>query len=334
MKRNFKRILSLVLAALLCTAALSACASDTGKTNPDVTTAAPIAGENNPTDTTAPATEDTRITPNLPAANFGGHKFTVLTRGQSSAAWYSREIYAEGITGEVINDAVYQRNKKIEEIYNFEVVEVGSTDPATQAKNSIMAQNDEFDMICIRIKDHTTSLVSSGFLIDLKTIELMDLSQPYYDQHSMEFLSIAGKQFAVTGDLLTMDNDAIRCTLFNKNLYNNLQLAQNASVGDTLYNLVKEGKWTLEMLETCAKLATTDLDGDGQMTDADQWGMANEVFNCLALYNSCGNLLFQKDPNTDLPYYTAYNEKSLSAFQRIIPLIRSEYSKWYSDCYT
>ena len=332
MKRNFKRTLSLVLAALMCTAALSACASDAGKTNPDVTTAAPIAGENNPTDTTASATEDTRITPNLPEANFEGHKFTVLTKGQSSATWYSRDIYSEGITGEVISDAVYQRNKKIEEIYNFEVVEVGSTDPATQASNSILAQNDEYDMICIRLKDHITSLINSGYLHDLNTFERMDLTQPYYDQSAMKYLSMGNKQYAVTGDLLTMDNDATRCVLFNKSLFNNLQLSN--TIGGSLYDIVKAGKWTFDVLETCSAAATADLNGDQIMDDQDQWGMANEQFNTLALYNAAGLVLFEKDPNTDLPSCTFNTEKSISVLQRIIPMINAEYSKFYSDAYT
>lgn len=343
MNSKFMRIISMALATLMCITTLSACASGDGDGN-IVTTTATVAGDITPSDTTkagdtTPADttstpEETRVTPNLPEADFKGHKFTVLTRGQSSATWYSRDIYAETITGDVIGDAVYNRNKKIEEQYNFVVVEHGSSDPATEAKNSIMAETDEFDMICIRIKDHITSLVNSGFLYDLNTVELMDLSQPYYDQHAMTFLSIANKQFAVTGDLLTMDNDATRCALFNKVMFNNLQLADDPAVGDTLYNLVKDGKWTLDKLEACSILATKDLNGDNQMTDEDQWGMANEVFNALALYNAGGNVLFVKDPATDIPSYAAYNEKSISAFQRIIPLVRAEHSKWYSNAYT
>ena len=342
MNSKIKRIISLALAVLMFTATLASCAAEADK-DTDVTTPAPIAGDNapgdnnsgdnTPADTTTPAVEDTIITPNLPDADFGGHKFNVLTRGQSSATWYSRDIYAAGLTGEVINDAVYARNKKVEEDYKFEVVEHGSNDPANQATNSILSGIDEFDMICIRIKDHTTSLINAGLLNDLNNLDLIDLSQPYYDQNSMQFLSIANKQYLVTGDLLTMDNDATRCTLFNKTLFSRLELIDNPAVGDSLYSLVENGKWTLDMLETCSSLATMDLNGDNVMNDDDQWGMANEGFNALALYNAAGNVLFQKDSNTDIPSFTANNEKSISAFQRIIPIIRAEHSKWYSNAY-
>ncbi len=333
MNSNIKRTLSLALAALMCAATLSACASDAGKTNPDVTTAAPVAGDTTPVATEPTETETPRITPNLPEADFKNHKFTVLTKGQSSATWYSRDIYSEGITGEVISDAVYARNKKIEEMYNFEVVEVGSTDPATQASNSIMAQNDEYDMICIRLKDHITSLINSGYLHDLNTLERMDLTQPYYDQSAMEYLSMGNKLYAVTGDLLTMDNDATRCVLFNKSLFETLGLEKNPAVNGTLYDAVKDGRWTLSMLEGCSMAATADLNGDMKMDDEDQWGMANEQFNTLALYNAAGLVLFEKDPNTDLPSCTFNTEKSISALQRIIPMINAEHSKFYTDAY-
>ena len=333
MNSSFKRTLALVLAALMCVTSLAACAADGGKEAPTVTTASPTPGDTSPTDSSVPAeTEEPRITPNLPAADFEGHKFTVLTKGQYDATFSSRDIYAEGITGEVINDAVYQRNKKIEQIYNFEVVEVGSNDPANVAKNSIMAQNDEYDMLCIRLKDHITSLIHSGYLYDLNTIDLLDLDQPYYDQSAKKYLSIAGKQFVITGDLLTMDNDATTCVLFNKTLFQDLLLEQ--TIGGSLYDMVKAGKWTLDMLEQCAMLATSDLDGNQKMDDQDRWGMANEEFNSFVFYNAAGLTLFEKDPITDLPTATYNTEKSISVLQRIIPLINAEFSKFYTTSYS
>ncbi len=331
MNSNFKRSLSLALAALMCAATLSACASDEGKNNPDVTTAAPVAGDTTPVTTEPATTETTRITPNLPEANFNEHKFTVLTRGQSSSVWYSRDIYAEGMSGDVINDAVYARNKKIEQQYNFEIVEVGSDDVGNVAKNSILSQNDEFDMIAGRVKDHMTSLITQGYLLDLNKIERMDLTQPYYDQSSMESLSIGNKRFLITGDLLTMDNDATRCILFNKPLFENLQLKDK--IGGTLYEIAEDGKWTLEVFETCAASAAADLNGDQVMDNQDQWGVAHETFNALGFLSAAGLAIFEKDPTTDLPAFAGNNEKVISSLQRIITLMNAEHSFISTNAY-
>ena len=87
MNCTIARIISLALAVLMCSAALTACASAPDD-DTTVTTTTPAAGDIAPADTTpsgdapsetTPAPEDIRITPNLPDADFKGHKFTVLT---------------------------------------------------------------------------------------------------------------------------------------------------------------------------------------------------------------------------------------------------------------
>lgn len=42
-----------------------------------------------------------------------------------------------------------------------------SKNPDKDAQNSIMAQLDEYDMFCFRLKDHITSMMTSGYLLDL-----------------------------------------------------------------------------------------------------------------------------------------------------------------------
>ncbi len=325
-----KRFLALMLALLTVIPLLAGCgdAGVSDETTASSTTAAPSVS----TETTVPAeTEVPRITPDLPEANFNGHAFTVLTRGQFSSSWFSRDIYAETMTGEVINDAVYKRNQKIEEQYGFKVVEIGVEDGATVAKNSILAQNDEYDMICIRLKDHISSLTQQGLLLDLKTIPLLDLDQPYYNQNSMQSLSLANKVYAMTGDLLTMDNDATRCVLFNKALWSDLQLTEQ--LGGSLYELVKTGKWTLEKLEAASASAVADLNGDQKMDNNDRWGMANEAFNSLGLLNATGITLFEKDASTDIPVFAGNTERTLSALEQIIPLVRAEHSLYGAAIY-
>ncbi|MBR7184955.1 MAG: extracellular solute-binding protein, partial [Clostridia bacterium] len=155
-----------------------------------------------------------------------------------------------------------------------------------------MAQQDEYDMVCIRLKDHITGLITQGLLLDLNEIALLDLSQPYYDQSAMETLSLGNKLYAVTGDMLIMDNDATRCTVFNADLFEKLQLADQ--VGGTLYQAVKDGRWTLDMLELCSQAAVSDLNGDQVMTyQDDQWGQANEVFNTFGFLNAGGIFTFE-----------------------------------------
>ena len=98
MNITIKRIVAIALATLMCIAVFAACASevdmDTLDTTPHPSADVDIPG-NNESDITTPEPEEIRINPNLPESDFGGHKFNVLTRGQSSANWCSRDIYSE-----------------------------------------------------------------------------------------------------------------------------------------------------------------------------------------------------------------------------------------------
>jgi hypothetical protein len=283
------------------------------KTDPNVSSSD---GSNtiNPTDTS-----EVRLTPDVPEGiQFNGHKFTVITRGKSSSTWYSMDIDAEGTTGEPVNDAVYARNIKIEQLYNVEIIEDAPKSPEVVAENELMSQNDIYDMICLRMNGHISSLVTKGYLMDLNELEYLDLTRPYYDQRSIADLSIANKNFAITGDLLTMGNDATRAIMFNKTIAEqiNIEGKYNAS----LYDLVKSGKWTLDVLFECSQLAVQDKDGmPGMNPDMDVFGMQTEPFNTLVFLHSAGVKIVTKDSN-DIPQYSLINDRATDVLQKVIPM--------------
>ena len=78
-----------------------------------------------PGEETTGETEEERIKPDIPAtADYGGDEINFLFWQLSS--WMGtvrqcRDIYSEGITGEAINDAVYNRNIKIEDAYKVKI---------------------------------------------------------------------------------------------------------------------------------------------------------------------------------------------------------------------
>ena len=270
------------------------------------------------TSTASSDTTDARLVPDVPEITFNGYQFRILTKGKTSSTWYSVDIDAESMTGEPINDAVYARNSKIEELYDIEIIEESPSSPDVAATTALTAQNDFYDMIALRMNDHMEGLINKGFMKDLNEVEYLDLTRPYYDQKSISELSIDGKNFAITGDLLTMDNDATRCVLFNKTIADDIGI-------ETIYNadfyqLVESGKWTLDVLYECAKLAVQDKDGQAGMNpDVDIYGMETEPFNSLVMLNSAGVRIVQKNEE-DIPVYSLYTDKAIEVLQKIIPI--------------
>ena len=112
------RILALVMATLMLVGAAVAC----GKTeDPAATTTA--ADQGGAADATTAATEATTespydengyLTSSLPELNFNGETVTIL--------WWTDvekpEFVVEEVTGDLINDAIYQRNMNVQETLN------------------------------------------------------------------------------------------------------------------------------------------------------------------------------------------------------------------------
>ncbi len=293
------RIFALLLAALLLTSCGNAATTETTADTTETAAQTEAVTE----------TETEKLLPDLPEKDFEGHTFTMLTKGYFSTHWYSMEAYAEELTGEPINDAVYNRNADIGEKYNFTVAEAIGTsgDPSPELKKAVQAGEDVYDLL---LMSGTTlgSLATQGFLVDLTTMPYMDLSKPWYDQSANAALSIANKLHMTAGDLNVLDNQATWAILFNKNL------AEDIGTPD-LYDMVLDGTWTLDALEEYATLASIDLNGDGAHNEFDQWGIQGEPFNTMALIQGAGAFPFGKDEN-DLPVITIQDEHFYSAFEK------------------
>ena len=174
------------------------------------------------TDTTTDETTAARIEPVLPDTRWEGYKFRVLTRGDTNVHWKSKDIAATEENGDVINDAVYKRNMKIYDRFGVEMVDIpnpeGTSGLASTVRTSVMAASDDYDMVASSYSDAVKSLSTEGMLMELHSVPYMDLSKPWYDQNANEQLSIEGKLFGTTGDMLIMDNEATYGVLFNKKL--------------------------------------------------------------------------------------------------------------------
>ena len=256
-----------------------------------------------------PTEAEIRILPDLPEKNFNGYEFKIITSDYKADSNMVQEIGAEEENGDPINDAIYARNKKIEEQYNVAVKEIlfDRDTLNTPVKKAVMANDNSYDLICGNIRE-LGILSLSGSVLDLNNVNYLDLQKPWYDQKAAADLSIGHKLFFAVGELQITDNNGTWAILFNKKLLKELGL-------DDPYQLVRSGKWTMDKFFELATAACKDLNGDGKMNEEDQWGTLGEGFNIYALMNGSGTQLVKKDEN-DLPYYAGYTSRDIDIFDK------------------
>ncbi len=299
-----KLALFLITGALLCSSLYScAQAADTGADN---TSAA--------ADVTTVPEVSTRIPTGLPETDYEGYEYRILCNSpEYNSYWYAKDIDTEQENGDVINDAVYIRNRAVEELYNVKMTGLPQRDPAGTASKSITAADDMFDLISGSLSANTMTLAMKGMVADLFEVSFLDLEKPWYDQLAIKSLSIGGRLFAVISDLTIMDKDATWIIMFNKNMIENFNL-------EDPYKLVDSGEWTLEKMYSMMQGASGDINGDGVSDDTDRYGLITQVnANGIGFLNGCGEYIAQKDAD-DLPYISMYNDRSVSIMDLILKI--------------
>ena len=298
-----KRITALlILCGTLLTSA--ACASETSTVTAD-TTAADAVNE-----TTAETTTSDPYQDELEEYNFDGvdfHMYTHLNQHIHHA------LNVEEETGDVLNDAVYRRNRTVESRFNFTMSEVIDKDNNI-VKNAILAGDKSINMANL----HASTIVNfaaEGLLIAISELDAIDLDKAYWDKEMTSTVSVAGHQYFAFGDYNLAIFDFIHLLLFNK------KMAEGYGIGD-LYGMVKDGEWTFEKFEEIISSITKDVDGNGTLDVNDSYGFVSapkQVLPCFWI--SAGLRTIDKNDDDELLFAIPGNNKFFECIDRTFEMI-------------
>ncbi len=251
--------------------------------------------------TTEPETEPEIISKALPTdKDYGGHEFTFLTNNSTTAGIWCYEYAADEMNGDVMNDAVYQRNAAVGEQFNVNVAIYRDANYSGMFNSMVLAGDDDYDVIVAP----TTTILKKSYQYGISTDQLpyIDLSREWWDTLIMDQAALGGVHYALTGDINLLDDDSIWAIYFNK------RLAQDNKIGD-LYQMVYDGKWTIDALKIACANVTVDLNGDGILDYKDQWGLVASENSAASMLWSAGGMLgkMKADHTMELTMSNAHN---------------------------
>ena len=300
-----KTMLCLLLAALL---VCSAC-GDTLTPGKDTSEASENQSSASP--------ESTGYTDDLGDYDFKGETFSIYTR--TTPLFYPYLDRTEE-TGDLIDDAVYNRNRKLEERFNFvfdeqyyDYMVEGSDAP----RKLLLAGDDTYDLHegrCIILFNYA----SEGFMYTLDELAQIDPSKPYWNDQLYNDLSVCGEHYFVVGAFNISAYDFTHVMLFNKGLVDDLKL-------EDPYSLVRSGKWTFDRFNEMARAAVSDLDGNSVMDDKDQYGylsLAKQVMP--GFWIAGGTVSVKKNSEDGLEYTAPTDSKFVDVCQKIFDITWSD----------
>ncbi|MHC1694791.1 MAG: hypothetical protein AB9835_05900 [Eubacteriales bacterium] len=301
-----KRLAILFICSFILFSLLS-CAQDVSKPAADITSQA--------ADTTTQAATEEH--PDIPETDMEGKTFTILINDYADYAPLNvTDINVEELSGEVLNDASFNRNKYMEQTYNCKIESVvfSNNEKAMSALQKAVKAGDTIYDICILRSSKFLSAITFDLLSDLNTIPYIDTSKPWWDSASCEALSLGNKNFGAIGDVTTGALNSTWITYFNKKLLADFGL-------ENPYDLVKSGKWTIDKMYAMSKDVAADLNNDGKRDTLDRYGIAHIVDSPTSLLNSFGEKFVEVDSD-GIPHLTLNTEAAYEKFIHITELFK------------
>ena len=245
-----------------------------------------------------------------------GYEFNVMIRGADSK-WAIQDLVAEEENGDILNDATYQRNMYLEDNFGFTINAGVSADSSlTEINTLILAGDDTYDAY-FPMGRQAASAAQSQLLIDLNTLQYLDLDADCWNQMFLDSLTFGDKQYYAAGAISTNSYDAVRVFMFNKDLLSELQL-------EDPYQLVRDGKWTFDKFNELAVNGASDINGDTTMSLDDQWGMAwQESIGGMIFYFGMGEEIASTDDD-GYPMVSVGSERSIEVYERISAMLQNK----------
>ena len=309
------------LAALLLAATPVSLLSSCNKQSDDKQQENPQSGTENPD---ADPLEQA-YSPNVPSdLKFDGQTFSVLIGSTGQV------MYAEEENSDLINDTVYRRNALIEERFGIDlnIVKTGvdatgaGQSEATQQFRTLIETGDKTYHAFMHVQ-HTgmPQMILEKYFVDWNTLPYVNLDEEWWYQNITKDLCFGDKIYVMTGDYARYV-DSIDCLVFNKDIFDDLGL-------EYPYQDVLDGTWTWDKFEELVALGADDLNGDGQMTFADdQWGLIGWVYELApALLISTGYSPLEKDAD-NMPVLNQNVDEAHEIYGRIVDLFADGQKSW------
>ena len=281
---NLTKLLALLLALCMLVGTFAACGETTDGSNPQGSTGV---GETE---------SETELTDNLPDnLNYNGTEITIISRYREG--WTSGEIAVKELISEPVNDAVFERNKAVEQRLGVEIVSIeeNNNDPSdvvNKVATSVKAGTHEYDIMASACYTAVNESLNGTFA-DLRKTEYLDFEMPWWSQGFNEVVEYHGAQYAVSGDMVLSLYRFAFVTVFNKHLF-------TESNQTYLYEYVENGSWTLDKQIELVPIFHRDNGNALQDTEGDVYGLvSNDYISVDPYWSSCNVDILKKNGDGD-----------------------------------
>ncbi len=310
-------MLKKLLIALMVTGALvslAACGEDKTKKPSDDTKKDTKVESNVGSDISSDDEEEIDYEAYLSDDSFDGYEYRMLVRKGNEGSQYFEEPQED-----VVNNAIYKRNKEVEERYGItiSVSESSHGNYETDALNSILAGDDAYDIVFAHSRAAFVYAIQ-GAAYNIHDIDSINIDKPWWSKNINENCTVNGNLYVLDGDISVSSLSNAMCLLFNKRIFDEKGF-------DYPYDLVRDHEWTFDEFAYLVKKGSADLNGDGVMNpEDDQFGFTTAEWGAPINILYAGNQkIFGFDDEGHVAL-TLYSNKTVEIFDEFFSLLNND----------
>ncbi len=226
---------------------------------------------------TEPVEVDPRqlVSDDLGEHDFGGYIFRIVTSENRSDY-----MVVDTATGDVIDDAVFQRNQAVEDRFNCKITvlkDYPTYDELGQwMDKTVKSAEDAFDLVSNHAVDMGNRSLSAYFL-NWYDIPNINFDKPWWSSSTINDLTYDGVCLLAVGDFALSAIGNAYCVFYNKTLGQNYDFPN-------LYEVVNDGKWTFDYLIELSKDIYVDTNQNGKVDNEDMFGFTSDSYSNVNAY--------------------------------------------------
>ncbi len=272
---NKNRIRSILLVlSMLAAASVISCGSESNPADTAADTAPAVTAAVSEAETEAPPA----YTDDMPDLDLDGYQFRILSELWTHDNTYgAHRMMYDDYTGNPVNDVLHESTLYIEERFNCDITMIDGGDPYQMEGNTtnmVLGGENAFD-IAVGHDGIMRSMAQKGIFCNIYDIEQFNFDKPWWQpSKGLDFLGdlyFASSYLSFTGLHWT------RALIVNKDYMRSIDR-------EMPYDLVRDGKWTLDAMLAFVKDASNDIDGDGKLdptVDKVAFATGGETLYCM-----------------------------------------------------
>lgn len=267
--------------------------------------------------------EETRETLYLPDKTFGGRTFTVLVPTQLNYDFCSNEY-----NGESVNDAVYVRNIQLETQFDIKFNFFSEDDSWTnrakyndKIRASVHSGAGEYDLVS-GVISCVIPATGEGLFLDVSELEHINLDKVWWVKDLFDDLSINGRLYATVGDGLLSLYKQLNV------MYCNTDLLEKYTTDIDIYQIVREGLWTIDKMAEIGANVRADTNGDSKMDPlTDTFGFVSINVPNRSWPSAFGVKVIERDLEGNLGF-TDLSERFLDTYNKLYNIFSVNDNFW------